>query len=622
MATFLQSTAALLDRVDEVRKLCVGRLIELPQIAVVGDQSSGKSSLLEAISGVTFPKGKEMCTTFATQIVMGPAEEFTSAVSIVHGNSEAPVNLPPPKSEEDVQQVISKAKEMLSAYTNSTNVGVGVVADKLLSVELRGPKYPRLTLVDLPGYVHSAIKGQSITIKEDIEKIVDPYLQNERTIILAVIPANKDLATNVVVDKVEKLGNNGARTLGVITKCDTIDGGEVETVLKILRGERCDFKLGYHCVRNRNFSEVESDLPLTKLTEIEEQFFTLHPWSEVNENQRGVMELRERLVRILHGHVQQELPKVRSEVDRVIEKKEKELAKLGMEISTEQQRHVVLHESVAVFMEAYKSCATGRYAHSSDITEALFLRANIRNLDEKFHAEILKHVGQELDPTLAEKMIRDCRGYELPGFPPYHAFVQLANGSIQPWHDITKQHVEAICSAVLDTLRLIIQDTVHATLKRSFQACVENHVYSVQKSILEEVKEMFIDEMTPMTTSDHYTESLTKARSNGATINGTTVASAIHPIAPLLVTSRGTDFDIKDLIDRIKSYLATAAKKYVDAVCMYAVERRLFRVGMESLRKQLQLTDLREIEESSKVVAQRSKLNMDLEKLREARKKL
>ena len=50
----------LLDVIDQLRTQGVGRLVELPQLIVCGDQSSGKSSVLEAISRVRFPAKDEI----------------------------------------------------------------------------------------------------------------------------------------------------------------------------------------------------------------------------------------------------------------------------------------------------------------------------------------------------------------------------------------------------------------------------------------------------------------------------------------------------------------------------------------------------------------------------------
>lgn len=65
-----QEQSKLLDKIDELRTIGVGGLVELPQLIVCGNQSSGKSSVLEAISRVRFPAKSNVCTRFATEVIL------------------------------------------------------------------------------------------------------------------------------------------------------------------------------------------------------------------------------------------------------------------------------------------------------------------------------------------------------------------------------------------------------------------------------------------------------------------------------------------------------------------------------------------------------------------------
>lgn len=143
----------LLDSIDKLKLQGITRYIDLPQIIVCGDQSSGKSSVLEAISGMSFPTKDNLCTRFATELVLRRSEQTGIKISIIpdlHRPENEQTRLrnhafnlgnPP-----DLGQVVEDAKAAMgldgSAKVFSTDV---------LRVELSGPNQPHLTMVDLPG---------------------------------------------------------------------------------------------------------------------------------------------------------------------------------------------------------------------------------------------------------------------------------------------------------------------------------------------------------------------------------------------------------------------------------------------------------------------------------------
>jgi hypothetical protein len=59
-----------LDIIDRLRSQGISQFVDLPQIIVCGDQSSGKSSVLEAAYGLSFPAKDNLCTRFATELIL------------------------------------------------------------------------------------------------------------------------------------------------------------------------------------------------------------------------------------------------------------------------------------------------------------------------------------------------------------------------------------------------------------------------------------------------------------------------------------------------------------------------------------------------------------------------
>lgn len=145
-----QDNRDLQDIVSKLRSQGIARYIDLPQIIVCGDQSSGKSSVLEAISGMSFPSKDNLCTRFATEVILRQSHTTETKVNIIPG---------PGRSQDE--------KEGLSAFSRGTDdmdigqivedakVAMGLAGDKVFStdilrVEISGPDQPHLTMVDLP----------------------------------------------------------------------------------------------------------------------------------------------------------------------------------------------------------------------------------------------------------------------------------------------------------------------------------------------------------------------------------------------------------------------------------------------------------------------------------------
>jgi hypothetical protein len=178
----LQSTEYrdLLDVVDRLRKQGLGRYVDLPQIIVCGDQSSGKSSALEAISGMSFPAKDNLCTRFATELILRRPPEAGIDVSICPGSGRT-----------------EKEKSALEAFTHTStleHLNLGSIIDDakdamglnepnkvfstdVLRIEVSGPSQPHLTLVDLPGLFLAGNKNQSEQDAALVQQLVLSYMK-------------------------------------------------------------------------------------------------------------------------------------------------------------------------------------------------------------------------------------------------------------------------------------------------------------------------------------------------------------------------------------------------------------------------------------------------------------
>ena len=147
--SFSAGVRPTLDLVDDLRKLGLQKDVPIPQIAVMGDQSSGKSSVLEAISGIPFPRGAGLVTRCATQISMSQGATWSAKLNC--------------KGSETI--TVADPAEITKAIEEMTNAlcGEAEFSEEIITVKLVGPNTPDLTLIDLPGIVRTTTEGQSET---------------------------------------------------------------------------------------------------------------------------------------------------------------------------------------------------------------------------------------------------------------------------------------------------------------------------------------------------------------------------------------------------------------------------------------------------------------------------
>jgi len=260
MALF-EDLRPVIQLVDQLRDCNIDSKISLPRIAVIGTQSAGKSSLLESIVGYDFlPGGDGVVTRRPLELRLIHMDDEDYELTAEFGDEKG-----------KVYNDFSEVKAMIEEKTNQVAGSKKNIVDKPITLTISAYKCPTLTLIDLPGITRIPMKNSDQP--EDIEKITIKmtmdYIQDERTIILCVVPANADLTTSDAINLARKVDPEGERTLGVLTKIDLMDKGT--SAIPALNNETVELKHGYVAVKNRSQADIKSNMPVSEALEEEKK---------------------------------------------------------------------------------------------------------------------------------------------------------------------------------------------------------------------------------------------------------------------------------------------------------------------------------------------------------------
>jgi len=180
----------------------------------------------------------------------------------------------------------------------------------ILRLEIHGPKEAHLSVIDVPGIFRNTTAG--VTTTSDLELVrdmVNAQIENPRTVILAVVPANVDPATQEILEMAKKVDPHRQRTIGVLTKPDLVDRGAEDKIIELIQGKGSDANLDWSVVKNPGQREL-NDTKYDRRA-LEDTFFArTAPWNTLPKERRGVDALRSRLEEVLTSHIRREFKKV------------------------------------------------------------------------------------------------------------------------------------------------------------------------------------------------------------------------------------------------------------------------------------------------------------------------
>ncbi|KAL2173766.1 P-loop containing nucleoside triphosphate hydrolase protein [Thermothelomyces heterothallicus CBS 202.75] len=668
----------LLDSIDQLRLQGINHYISLPQIIVCGDQSSGKSSVLEAISGIPFPVKSNLCTRFPTELVLRKAPYDSVCVSIVPHESRTEAErkaLMAFREELDgfdaLPELVDRAKTEMGITTHGR-----AFSRDILRIEVTGPNSPQLTLVDLPGLIHSETKNQTTSDIQLIKDIVQSYMREPRCIILAVVSAKNDIANQVVLGLARTADPKGTRTLGVITKPDTLvpGGGSEAMYVSLARNQEIEFRHGWHVLKNMDSEKGPSTLVIRDIEEAE--FFRSGPWATLPHSCLGIDNLRTRLSRVLLQQISTELPGLIEEIDQKFSYCKDQLERLGRPRASRTEQRLYLIRLSQSFQDLVKASTGGNYdrpffTHAEDkLGYEQRIRAVVRNLNEEFASEmrLRGHYRQVVDGCKdsspaprgvisisrdefvdhIDMLMRRTRGRELPGTFHPMIVVDLFREQSRPWEAIVRHHVEKVWEAASRFVGLVAAHTADPSTTKALRRFV---IDPAMGKIMDEMRAKTTELLNqhkgghPITYNDEFTEALQKVRDarrnrndpaeilrqffNLPSLGGDRLSGYydLNSLAESLAKFRERDprrFAANEALDCLNAYYQVAMRRFIDDIAVEVVEEKLMS-ALEDILSPVSVSEMsaddvaRIAGESEETRAERDRLNKQLEVLENGR---
>uniref|UniRef100_A0A4W3IKU5 Interferon-induced GTP-binding protein Mx-like n=1 Tax=Callorhinchus milii TaxID=7868 RepID=A0A4W3IKU5_CALMI len=328
-----------IDLIDSLRALGVDKDLSLPAIAVIGDQSSGKSSVLEALSGVSLPRGTGIVTRCPLELKLKKAKKanvWKGAISFREYSKEI-------TNASEVEQEIRKAQNSMA--------GKEGISHDLISLKIESSNVPDLTLIDLPGIARVAVGNQPLDIGDQIKKMIRSFINKQETINLVVVPCNVDIATTEALKMAQEVDPSGERTVGILTKPDLVDKGTESTIVDIVQNLVVELKKGYMIVKCRGQKEINDKLTLQDAIARENRYFEEHEQFRtlLDEKKASIPHLAERLTNELVYHISKCLPNLRRDVEEKLSKTRKELKLYGNGIPTSENERLAFLIDVRLY---------------------------------------------------------------------------------------------------------------------------------------------------------------------------------------------------------------------------------------------------------------------------------
>eukprot|EP01105_Mastigella_eilhardi_P006334 TRINITY_DN1794_c0_g1_i1.p1 TRINITY_DN1794_c0_g1~~TRINITY_DN1794_c0_g1_i1.p1 ORF type:complete len:672 (-),score=198.86 TRINITY_DN1794_c0_g1_i1:1220-3235(-) len=426
----LEQLLPTINRLQDVFTTLGVEPIDLPQIVVVGSQSSGKSSVLENIVGKDFlPRGSGIVTRrpLILQLIQNKVDGKEWG-EFLHRAGQKFTNFS--EMREEIRRETDK--------TAGTNKGVH---NSPINLKIYSPNVLNLTLVDLPGMTRVPVGDQPLNIETLVRGMILQFIQKPNAIILAVSAANSDISNSDALQLAREVDPEGRRTLGVITKVDIMDRGT--SAIDVLLNQTIPLRLGYVGVINRSQADIDASRPISEALKAEAAFFRGQPLYAPIADRCGTPYLAQKLSQVLMDHIRDVLPALKQKIAQKLAEVDAELRTYGDPILQGSQGALLL-KVITAFSEDFKNVIDGKNpeVNKQEITGG----ARISYIFTDVFSPTLMGINP-LDDLTADDIrtaLRNATGPRIGLFIPESSFEQLARTQISKLEDPAMHCLEMV----------------------------------------------------------------------------------------------------------------------------------------------------------------------------------
>ncbi|XP_037608626.1 dynamin-1a isoform X6 [Sebastes umbrosus] len=461
--------------------------MDLPQIAVVGGQSAGKSSVLENFVGKDFlPRGSGIVTRrpLVLQLMNCPTEY----AEFLHCKGKKFTDF------DEVRQEIEAETDRITG----ANKGISPVP---INLRVYSPNVLNLTLVDLPGMTKVPVGDQPADIEAQIKEMLMQFVTKENCLMLAVSPANSDLANSDALKIAKEVDAQGMRTIGVITKLDLMDEGT--DAKDILENKHLPLRRGYIGVVNRSQKDIDGRKDINAAMAAERKFFLSHPAYRHLADRMGTPYLQKMLNQQLTNHIRDTLPALRAKLQSQLLSIEKEVEEYkNFRPDDPSRKTKALLQMVQQFSVDFEKCIEG----SGDQIDTAELSGGARInriFHERFPFELVK---MEFDEKELRKeisyAIKNIHGIRTGLFTPDLAFEAIVKKQIQKLKEPTLKCIDMVSNELTSTIRKCSHKLAqYPMLREEMEKIVTQHIRDRESRTKNQVMLLIDIELSYMNTN-------------------------------------------------------------------------------------------------------------------------
>ncbi|CAN6479826.1 unnamed protein product [Victoria cruziana] len=411
----------------------------LPSVAVVGGQSSGKSSVLESVVGRDFlPRGSGIVTRRPLVLQLHKTDG---------GQPEYAEFLHAPKKRfNDFAAVRKEIADETDRITGRTKQ----ISNVPIHLSIYSPNVVNLTLIDLPGLTKVAVEGQPDSIVQDIENMVRSYVEKPNCIILAISPANQDIATSDAIKLAREVDPSGERTFGVLTKLDLMDKGT--NARDVLEGKQYRLQHPWVGIVNRSQQDINKNVDMMAARRREQEYFLSSSDYGHLADKMGSEYLAKLLSKHLESVIRQRIPSIIALINKTIDQLESELDHLGRPIAADggAQLYTIL-ELCRAFDRVFKEHLDGGRA-GGDRIYGVF--------DNQLPAALKKlPFDRHLSLQNVRKVVSEADGYQPHLIAPEQGYRRLIDSSLGFFKGPAEASVDAVHFVLKELVRKSISET-------------------------------------------------------------------------------------------------------------------------------------------------------------------